>query len=395
MNAYLGLLQFFFLLSWTVYVVFLGDLLTLAGAGKDLAPKLLLADQLVFAVMDVLLGRYADGVQNLLKRLTPALLALNLVACLILVALPSLASMGTAVLVSATLIWVASSTVLRAPLYGAIARRHANPLNASAWALAGLGLASAAAPYLGTALKGVDPSLPFALSGAALAAATLGFGRWETHLQGHHPTMAGGADVEGARKPPGTPGIGGLFVVMLCLGLGFQLHFFVNAAYLFKQVADTSMLAWLMPVFWIGFSISVFPGARWIARSNPGGVLLAGAVAGTLASLGCAFAPGLAWLMVLQGLAGASWGACFLAALDLAGRAGRRGRESLCVGLIFAALALVTALRIGGVAFLPHSGSGQYVVVAPVLWGVGALLSVLLFRTQITRGASLHGLAQH
>ena len=74
--SYLGLVQFLFLLTWVVYVIFLGDLLGKMGLPKDFVPRLLLLDQLLFACADVLLGVYADRAMRLLRRIAPLLLAL-------------------------------------------------------------------------------------------------------------------------------------------------------------------------------------------------------------------------------------------------------------------------------------------------------------------------------
>ncbi len=91
-----------------------------------------------------------------------------------------------------------TSSVLRTPLYALIVRRSQEPGRATAVALLGMGLASALAPYLGTVLKGVDPVLPFTLSGVSLALGTLGFVAWEARQRPANclsPAMSAG------RKP--------------------------------------------------------------------------------------------------------------------------------------------------------------------------------------------------
>lgn len=82
-------------------------------------------------------------------------------------------------------------------------------------------------------------------------------------------------------------------------------------------------------------------------------------------------------LIGLQALAGACWGIGFLAALELAGRSGRQGRESTFVGLMFAALALATALRIGLATGAPLPGSAVPLL-APSLWGLGGVLAAYM-----------------
>jgi hypothetical protein len=370
LDAYLGLLQFLFLLTWIVYVIFLPDLLARAGLPKDFAPRLLLADQLLFACADVLLGLYADRAMNLLRRLTPIVLVLNLVSCLIFAGLPNFAAISPALLIAATVTWVISSTVLRAPLYGAIARRSAHPRYGTAWALAGMGLASAAAPYLGIVMKGLDPALPMLISGIALALATLGFDAWERSQSG----MPGTA-------PARVPEWRAMFLptlTLFLLGAGFQAHFFLNAVPLFKQAGGADALPMLMPLFWVGFSLAVYPGARLLARYGAARLLTLSAFVGALASMACLAQPGLAALIGLQLVAGGAWGFSFLSALDLAGDTGHRGREATFVGLVFAALAIAAAMRIGIAATglkLPETTS---LGLAAGLWTCGALCAGIM-----------------
>jgi len=369
----LGVLQFLFLLSWTVYVVFLGDLLERAGLPKDVLPKLLLADQIVFACMDVLLGWYADRARRGLRRLTPLLLALNLASCLLFISLPFMADVGPQALMAVSFAWVASATVLRAPLYGAIARYNAQPGRGTAIALLGMGLASAASPYLGGVLKGWDPVWPFLISGLTLALATLGFRAWE-RAQPDQGLLAA-ADLPSWR-PIVRPLIG-LFLI----GLGFQIHFFLNAARLFKDFVGPDMLPWLMPVFWAGFSLAVYPGARLVAIQGPARVFIGTAFLGALASYGCGQASSLTLLIGLQALAGACWGLGFLSALELATLFGRPGRESSFIGTLFAVLALATALRIG----VGTSLQIDLQLLSPILWGLGALAVLPLARSYDSR----------
>ena len=45
------------------------------------------------------------------------------------------------------------------------------------------------------------------------------------------------------------------------LALGFQIHFSLNSAQQYLRVAAAADLPWLMPVFWIGFNVLMFPAA--------------------------------------------------------------------------------------------------------------------------------------
>ena len=51
-----------------------------------------------------------------------------------------------------------------------------------------------------------------------------------------------------------------IFIVsMIMLALGYQLHFSINSAPFYLRFAKPADLQWLMPVFWIGFNIAMFP----------------------------------------------------------------------------------------------------------------------------------------
>ena len=265
------------------------------------------------------------------------------------------------------MLWVLTSSALRAPIFALIARRGRQPGRATAVALLGMGLASALAPYLGMALKGVDPVLPFTLSGVSLALATLGFAAWEAR-QG---PLDGVAD---SVPRPAVTRVGRLLVAMLLLGAGLQVHVFVNAAPLYKGLADPALLPWLMPVLWIGFSLAVSAGEPILGRLGARRGFALSAQLGTFACFACLAAPNLPVLIALQVLVGIAWGGVLLAGLDVAGGAGRHGREGLFVGALFASLALGAAARIGltlaGITFSPPFT----LPLAAALWGAGTLL---------------------
>ena len=369
--AYLGGIQFLFLATWVVYVIYLGDLLEKLGLPKTFLPTLLLIDQLLFATADVLLGLYADRTMRFFRSLAPLLMTLNLIACLAFVALPHFASGAPEIFIGVTVLWVLTASVLRAPLYGLIARRSLAPGRATAASLIGLGLASALAPYLGVLLKGVDPLLPFTLSGISLALASLGFSAWEARQQA--------ADAASNSQPkPALHTIWLLLLAMLLLGAGFQVHVFINAAPLYKAVADAALLPWLLPVFWIGFSLAIYPGALWLERLGAKQVFTLASLLGVLASAFCLTSPSLVWLIGAQFVAGIAWAGVILAGLALAGGAGRHGREGLFVGALFAMLALAAVARIG--LTLAGFSIGPQPELAFGLWMLGAAIYLFWLR---------------
>ncbi len=168
--------QLFLALGWTVYVIYLPQLAAQAGLAKQWVPWLLLADQLVFAVMDWTMGTMADRMAGAVEKLANTVVFVTLLSCGAFILLPLVAPAGSpALLIAVTVVWSASSSALRAPPWVLIGRHTPGPAQpwASALFLLGVGIAGAVAPYLAVTLRNADPRLPFALSSIALAAATV------------------------------------------------------------------------------------------------------------------------------------------------------------------------------------------------------------------------------
>src|SRR5438445_11732975 len=66
--VYVGVVQFLFGTTWTLYVIYLPQLAQHAGIGREWVPWILVADQLVFAAMDVVTGFWVDRVRAGLGR---------------------------------------------------------------------------------------------------------------------------------------------------------------------------------------------------------------------------------------------------------------------------------------------------------------------------------------
>src|SRR6476660_8346015 len=192
---------------------------------------------------------------------------------------------------------VQKPSALRAPPLTLLGKHSARPQIPflSALAMLGYGLAGAVAPYLGVVLRNHDPRLPFVISGVVLLLTALGLSRVERGLV-----------QESAPKKPAEPakplGAVPMFFIasMVILSLGSQLHFAINSAPFFLRFAAPDQLPWLMPVFWIGFSIAMFPASAIV--KHRGGLIVMGAAGllGALAVLGAEFAGNLHILIVAQ-----------------------------------------------------------------------------------------------
>src|SRR6185295_19683103 len=85
--ASIGIVQFFFAVTWTVYVVYLPQLVEQAGIARSWLPWILVADQIVFALVDVATGFWVDRVRGAVARLGPWILGVSVVSAAAFVAL--------------------------------------------------------------------------------------------------------------------------------------------------------------------------------------------------------------------------------------------------------------------------------------------------------------------
>ena len=348
-GLYLALVQFFFTICWTVYVIFLPGLAAAAGIPKQIVIFILMLDQLIFACMDLAMGVMADRVSRVAGRLGYVVLGVTLFSCLAFLLLPLAAPSGAAWLfITLIVFWSASSSVLRAPplmLLGRYAAKPALPW-LSALSLFGLGAASAVSPYLTVALRDADARLPFALSSIALALATMGIVWVERRLAANAAPAA--APAAAAAKPV-HPVFWYLFGVAL-LGLGYQVHFAMNSAPLYLRFAKPADLEYLMPVFWIGFNLLMLPATLATQRFGGLAVMGAGGVIGAIAAYLASGAGNLNFLIAMQFIAGGAWGCVLMSAVAAALIIGHTGREGKVTGMLFSLLALATFARMAVVA---------------------------------------------
>jgi len=242
---------------------------------------------------------------------------------------------------------VQKPSALRAPPLALLGKHSARPQIPflSALAMLGYGLAGAVSPYLGVWLRNHDPRLPFVISGVVLLLTALGLSRVERGLAQEAALTKPAAPA----KPLGA--VATLFIAsMVILSLGYQLHFAINSAPFFLRFAAPDQLPWLMPVFWIGFNLAMFPASAIV--KHRGGLIVMGAAGllGALAVLVAEIAGSLNVLIAAQFLAGAAWGCMLMSAVSAALAIGESGTEGKVTGLVFSALALATFARMAAVA---------------------------------------------
>jgi hypothetical protein len=379
-GIYLAVLQFIFALGWTSYAFYLPKLAAAVGLSAGAVALILMLDQAIFTVTDFSMGIAADRVARLVGRLGHWVAGITFVSCLAFVGLPFIAAghLGAAPFLALTVIWAITSSALRAPplmLLGKYAARPAIPYLGSL-AMLGLGIASAVSPYLAITLAKQDPRLPFVIASVTLLLVSLALAKVERSLAKQAPA---------ANEPPQTVDravprpvlIFGLAVVIFALG--FQLHVFFNSAPLFKKF--TSNIGMLLPVFWVGFSVGMFPASRITRRWGGLPVMGAAGLLGAIAIVLMESSTVLGLTVAAQIVAGAAWGAILMSAFAAAAALGSTGHEGKTTGLMYSGLALATFARMATSA----SGALTDPAFAPLVhwlpiacWGIGGALLLAL-----------------
>lgn len=350
-GLYLAVLQLVFTLGWATYVIYLPKLAAEVGIAPSAVILILMLDQAVFTVTDTAMGIAADRIAKFAGKLGVFVGALTALSCAAFVALPFVAGTGpgaAAGFIALIVIWAVTSSALRAPPLTLLGKHRAKPRIPflSALAMLGYGVAGALSPYLGVVLRNQDARLPFVISSVTLLITALALSRVERDLVRESPSP--GQPAETARPLGKVPM---LFIAsMVLLALGYQLHFSINSAPFFLRFAKPDDLQWLMPVFWIGFNIAMFPAS--VVTKHRGGLFVMGAAGllGALAVVGAELAGNLNTLIAAQFVAGAAWGCMLMSAISAALAIGDSGAEGKVVGLVFSALALATFARMTAVA---------------------------------------------
>jgi hypothetical protein len=381
---YFALVQLFFTLTWTVYVIFLPRLAAQVGIPKEAVIYILLIDQLIFLVTDFAMGVMADRVSRVLGRLGVIVLYVTLGSCAAFLLLPFIAPSGAAWLfIAVAALWTASSSVLRAPplmLLGKYAPQPSVPW-LSALSIVGLGVASAISPYLALTLRELDPRIPFVVSSVALALATLGI-VWAERTLAKTPSKAA---VDSAAPTQAAPWMLTFLFAVLLLGIGFQVHFSLNSASLFLRYVKPDQLPYLMPVFWIGFNVLMLPASLATKRFGGLAVAAAGALLAALGALGAYKAPDLDTLIAMQFIAGGGWGCVLMSAVSAALAIGHTGKEGTMTGGLFSLLALAAFARILVLAAELNKDAALAALLtwAPIVaWALAAVVLLLLLPRQ-------------
>lgn len=352
-GVYLAVLQLSLTLTWTVYAIYLPTLAARVGISAASVAVILMLDQAIFMVADFATGVVADRVSRALGRLGHMVAAVTLLSCIAFLTLPLVASVGAggrALFIGLVAVWAVTSSALRAPPFKLLGKYAAKPTipYLSSLAMLGYGIAGALTPYLAIALRDRDPRWSFGLSSLTLVLVSFALAGIERALAGQARDTPTDRPVQEVR--PARSGLVVLALAVLALAVGFQMHSSINSASFYLRFAQPADLEWLMPIFWIGFSLAMVPAGLVVNRYGGLAVMGVAAMLGAAAILGTDLAPSLNAEIAIQAIAGAAWGFILTGAFAGALTLGPPGAEGKLTGVLFSALALATVARIAASA---------------------------------------------
>jgi hypothetical protein len=368
LSAWIVLVQCLLALSWTMYALFLPELLARVGLARRWVIAILIADQIVFALSDWFAGAYSDRLARVYGAIGRPVAAVALVTGLLMALMPWLAQAGSATLfLLAVLLWSAGSSALRAPVFsllgkvGGVSRKS----GVVCVGLVGVSVAAALGPAFTEALRGIDPQLPMALGGMALALAAALATRVEAGLPR--------AGTEPRRFPQAVAVT--IALAVLLAALGTQLHSLVALRPLFSRfVAEHA--GWWTSSIWLGFALGLLLG-RWAAVSPRALCVAACAMLlATLLGLLAPWSPTLGVLVLVELAIGAAWAVFSVVTLVIALSLGGANSAGTPAGMIFSALAAAAVLRLAlSWAGLPDALARGWFIAA--CWMLGAALALL------------------
>src|SRR5207237_3667249 len=112
---YLAVLQLFFALCWTIYVIYRPKLAAAAGIPPNAVILVVMLDQAIFTVCDFFTGIATDRVTRVLGRLGVWVTAATALSCAAFLIMPLIAGFGTPALIVVIVLWTVTSSALRAP----------------------------------------------------------------------------------------------------------------------------------------------------------------------------------------------------------------------------------------------------------------------------------------
>lgn len=341
-----ALMQLLVGISWIAYAAYLPQLLESVGISARRALWVLLADQILFVLFDWLAGSQSDRIARRRGAVGHWLTVAATCSALLLLLLPWAAATGSPVLfLAVALFWTTSSSVMRAPVLAMLGRLGSPRAQSKvvAFALSGLGLAAAFAPFLAPLFKDFSPYWPLGLTALTLVAASA----FAAKIEPMSAALTVANDKPDKPQQSWKPSIELIWIggLMAFAATGMQLLTSELSAPTYRQLGAAPMMLWL-PIFWASFFASQPLCKRLIDRDNgfvyPAGALLLTTVA-LLAARGAERLPVFA---LSQCVAGASWGLLLASALAYATRVAGPQNTGTAAGIIFSMLALANVFRL-------------------------------------------------
>ncbi len=344
----LALVQGAISLTWVVYNLYLGQLLTGLGFAASLAAGLLILENLLGVAMEPLMGSLCDRLQQQIGTRFPFISLGTLLAAGCFLTIPTVIFWGQGpvlrwILPVLLVAWALAMTVFRSPalsLLGRYAIGTRLPQAASVLTLVG-GLAAAMGPLASGWILGLGPMVAFALGSVVLlgAAAVL---RWV----GPGATVTPGT--EAAVEPSGLGGIpwgalGWVFGTGAAITVGFRLVLGSFPVALAAQ-GNPGAVPWVMGCLFLALAGTALPAGALGVRLGNRRAMLVGLGGMTTVAIALALIPSVPWAIAFAMLFGAAHSLVANGTLPFALNQVPPHRAGLGIGCFFGGAALASSL---------------------------------------------------
>ncbi|MGB8701838.1 MAG: MFS transporter [Thermosynechococcaceae cyanobacterium] len=301
----LAALQGAIALTWVIYTLYLGKLLTQMGFTAEFAAGILVVESLLAIAMEPLMGLVSDRMQQWLGSRFPLIAVGVVLGAGLFMAIPLLVLFGPQpgllhwLFPTMLVLWATAMNLFRSPalaLLGRYAFGSGLPQAASLLTLMGA-LAGALRPFANDWLLSLGPLITFGVGSITLLASATAL-RWTDP----NPQILSGAggDSVGQKRSLSWPALALLFTTGAGIAAGFRLQMKIFPDIL-KAIPNANASLSIGAIF-VAIALTAIPAGAIARRMGNRRAMVLGVI-GTVAALGCLMLVRQSWSVTLVALA--------------------------------------------------------------------------------------------
>ncbi|MBD1912706.1 MFS transporter [Leptolyngbya sp. FACHB-16] len=332
-------------LMWVTYNLYLPKFLEQFGFPVAAATALIIAENILSAGVEPLMGSFSDRTQRWLGTRFPFIATGVIVASVLFMAIPAIALFGAqvgtvmrSILIIALIAWALSMTIFRSPALSLLGRYAINsqmPLAASILTLVGA-VTGAIGPVANQALLKLGAPLTFTIGSLVLLGAA-------TLLRSVAPPAPNSDTVAETHEPLDWSRLGLIFGAGMGIAIGFRLMLTMVPLRL-AESAGSGAPSWILLVLFVAIALSALPTGTLAVRLGNSRAMLIGLGALAIALSLCLINLSSAGVAALTAILGVAFSLVSNGTLPFALSLVPPVRAGLATGLFFGGGALGVSL---------------------------------------------------